>query len=295
MDHKDLRRASDARWGYFLVAPTIIGLLVLNIWPFIQTVYLSFTNAQRFGSAQLIGLQNYGRMFQSSEFWQATWNSVYFCILTVPIGIFLSLLLAVALNSKIKGKVVFRAIYFLPMVVAPVAVAMVWNWMFNSDYGIINQVLGGAHIYWLTNPHLAIISCAIVSIWSAVGYDSVLLLAGLQNIPKTLYEAANLDGATSVQQFFKITLPMVSPTLFMVMIMRLMSSLKVYDIVYMMVKETNPALLDTQTLMYLFYRESFTIGNKGYGSAIAVWTVFIIGIVTVIQFWGQNKWVTYDI
>lgn len=295
MQHKDLRRASDLKWGLFLTAPTIIGLLVLNIWPFIQTVYLSFTNAQRFGSASFIGLTNYTRMFSSTEFWQATWNSVYFCLLTVPIGIFLALLLAVALNSKIKGKVVFRAIYFLPMVVAPVAVAMVWNWMFNSDYGIINQVLGGAKIYWLTNPNLAIISCAIVSIWSAVGYDAVLLLAGLQNIPKTLYEAADLDGASSVQQFFNITLPMVSPTLFMVLIMRLMSSLKVYDIVYMMIKETNPALLNTQTLMYLFYRESFTIGNKGYGSAIAVWTVLLIGVVTIIQFWGQNKWVTYDI
>lgn len=295
MDHKDLRRASDARWGYLLVAPTIIGLLVLNIWPFIQTVYLSFTNQQRFGGADFIGFANYARMFGSTEFWQATWNSIYFCILTVPVGIFLSLVIAVFLNSKIKGKVVFRAIYFLPMVVAPVAVAMVWNWIFNSQYGILNQALGGVQINWLTNPHLAIISCAIVSIWSALGYDAVLLLAGLQNVPKTLYEAADLDGATKIQQFFRITLPMVSPTLFMVMIMRLMSSLKVYDIVYMMVNENNPALLNTQTLMYLFYRESFTIGNKGYGSAIAVWTVFIIGIVTIVQFWGQNKWVTYDI
>lgn len=295
MKHKDLRRASDLKWGLLLSAPTIIGLLVLNIWPFIQTVYLSFTNAKRFGSYHLIGLSNYTRMFGSSEFWQATWNSIYFCILTVPIGIALALLLAVALNSKIKGKVVFRAIYFLPMVVAPVAVAMVWNWMFNAQYGIINQLLGGAQINWLTDPHLAIISCAIVSIWSAIGYDAVLLLAGLQNVPKSLYEAAGLDGASRVQQFFHITLPMVSPTLFMVVIMRLMSALKVYDIVYMMVSQTNPALLDTQTLMYLFYRESFTIGNKGYGSAIAVWTVFLIGIVTIVQFWGQNKWVTYDI
>lgn len=294
MKHKDLRRASDTKWGLFLVAPTIIGLLVLNIWPFIQTIYLSFTNARRFGAYHMIGFDNYARMFSSTEFWQATWNSVYFCILTVPVGIFLALLVAVALNSKVKGTVVFRAIYFLPMVVAPVAVAMVWNWIFNSQYGILNQVLG-VQIQWLTNPHLAIISCAIVSIWSSIGYDAVLLLAGLQNIPNTLYEAADLDGATGVQQFFKITLPMVSPTLFMVMIMRLMSSLKVYDIVYMMVSESNPALLNTQTLMYLFYRESFTIGNKGYGSAIAVWTVLLIGVVTIIQFWGQNKWVTYDV
>ena len=285
---------SEAKWGYGLVAPTIIGLLILNIWPFIQTLILSFTNAKKFGSYDFVGLTNYVRMFQSTEFWQATWNSIYFCILTVPVGIILALLLAVFLNSKIKGKVVFRAIYFLPMVVAPVAVAMVWKWMFNSNYGIINDVLG-LHIDWLTNPHLAIVSCAVVSIWSSVGYDAVLLLSGLQNVPKTLYEAADLDGATKIQQFFHVTLPMVSPTLFMVIIMRLMSSLKVYDIMYMMISESNPALLDTQSLMYLFYRESFVIGSKGYGSAIVVWTVVLIGIVTALQFWGQKKWVNYDV
>lgn len=292
--NKSVRRGSDQKWGLSLVAPTIIGLVVLNLYPFFETIYLSFTNAQRFGDADMIGLTNYIRMFSSVEFWKALWNSLYFCILTVPVGLILALLLAVFLNSKIKGKVAFRAIYFLPMVVAPVAVAMVWKWMFNSDYGIINTVLG-AHINWLTNPNLAIIACAIVSIWSAVGYDAVLLLAGIQNIPKTLYEAADLDGASKVQQFFKITLPMVSPTLFMVMIMRLMSSIKVFDIIYMMISESNPALLNTQTLMMLFYRESFTIGNKGYGSAIAVFTVLLIGLITIFQFWGQKKWVNYDI
>ncbi|MGI6109785.1 MAG: carbohydrate ABC transporter permease [Eubacteriaceae bacterium] len=231
---------------------------------------------------------------QIPECWQATWNSIYFCILTVPLGIILALLVAVFLNSKIKGKIVFRAIYFLPMVVAPAAVGMVWKWMFNANYGIINQIFH-TNISWLTDPNLAIISCAAVAIWSAVGYDAVLLLSGLQSVPKNLYEAASLDGASGVQQFFHVTLPAVSPTLFVVVIMRLMSSLKVFDILYMMISDSNPALLDTQSLMMLFYRESFTIGNKGYASAIVVWTVLLIGIVTAFQFWGQKKWVSYDV
>ena len=281
-------------WGYLMVAPTIIGLIVLNIVPFFQTIYMSFSKSKAFGAYQFCGLENYVEMFKSPEFWKATWNSIYFCILTVPIGVFLALLVAVLLNAKIKGKTAFRAIYFLPMVVAPAAVAMVWKWIFNTEYGILNSLLG-KNIRWLTDPKIVLVTCAIVAIWSAIGYDAVLLLSGIQNISRTLYEAADLDGASKVQQFFYITLPMVSPTLFVVLIMRLMSSLKVYDLIYMMVEQTNPALTSAQSLMYLFYRESFVAGNKGYASAIVIWTVLLIGIVTVFQFIGQKKWVNYEV
>ena len=281
-------------WGYLMVAPTIIGLIVLNIVPFFQTIYMSFSKSKAFGAYQFCGLENYIEMFKSPEFWKATWNSIYFCILTVPIGVFLALLVAVLLNAKIKGKNAFRAIYFLPMVVAPAAVAMVWKWIFNTEYGILNSLLG-KNIRWLTDPKIVLITCAIVAIWSAIGYDAVLLLSGIQNISRTLYEAADLDGASKVQQFFHITLPMVSPTLFVVLIMRLMSSLKVYDLIYMMVEQSNPALTSAQSLMYLFYRESFVAGNKGYASAIVIWTVLLIGIVTVFQFIGQKKWVNYEV
>ena len=281
-------------WGYLMVAPTIIGLIVLNIVPFFQTIYMSFSKSKAFGAYQFCGLENYVEMFKSPEFWKATWNSIYFCILTVPIGVFLALLVAVLLNAKIKGKTAFRAIYFLPMVVAPAAVAMVWKWIFNTEYGILNSLLG-KNIRWLTDPKIVLITCAIVAIWSAIGYDAVLLLSGIQNISRTLYEAADLDGASKVQQFFNITLPMVSPTLFVVLIMRLMSSLKVYDLIYMMVEQSNPALTSAQSLMYLFYRESFVAGNKGYASAIVIWTVLLIGIVTVFQFIGQKKWVNYEV
>lgn len=284
----------DAKWGYLMVAPTIIGLIVLNVYPFIQTLVLSFSTTHPFGFYELSGIGNYVQMFGNQEFWKATWNSIYFCILTVPAGIFLSLLTAVLLNAKIAGKTAYRAIYFLPMVVAPAAIAMVWKWIFNAEYGIINQIIG-QNVNWLTNTKLVLPACAVVAIWSAVGYDAVLLLSGIQNISKSYYEAASLDGATKVQQFFQITLPMVSPTLFVVLIMRLMASLKVYDLIYMMVDTSNPAITSAQSLMYLYYRESFVAGNRGYASAIVVWTVLLIGIVTAVQFWGQKKWVNYEV
>ena len=287
-------KRQEAFWGYLMVAPTIIGLIVLNFYPFFDTLKLSFAKTLPFGLYKMQGIDNYVKMFSSAEFWKATWNTIYFCILTVPIGVFISLIVAIMLNSKIKGRTAFRAIFFLPMVVAPAAVAMVWKWMFNTEYGIINSVLH-AHINWVSNPHIIMITCAIVAILSAVGYDAVLLLSGLQNISKSYYEAASLDGASKIQQFFHITLPMVSPTLFVVIITRLMASLKVYDIIYMIVEQSNPVLTDAQSLMYLFYRESFVSGNQGLGSAIVIWTVFLIGIVTAVQFVGQKKWVNYEI
>ena len=298
MKNKVARLSAAARreqnWGWFMVAPTIIGLLILNVWPFIQTLYASFCEHLGFGHYKFIGFENYINMFQDADFWRATWNTIYFCILTVPIGLFLSLLVAILLNAKIKGKSFFRSVFFLPMICAPAAVTMVWRWIFNSEYGILNQILG-THINWITDSKVVMIGCAIVAIWSAIGYDAVLLLAGLQNISKSYYEAASIDGASKVTQFFRITLPMVSPTLFVVLIMRLMASMKVYDLIYMMVEDTNPALTSVQSLMYLFYRESFVAGSRGYGSAIVIWTVLLIGIVTIIQFVGQKKWVNYEI
>lgn len=283
-----------AVWGLIMVAPTILGLLVLNIWPFIQAIYMSFSKSKPFGMFEFEGLDNYIEMFQNTEFWKANWNTIFFCVLTVPVGIFLALLVATLLNSKIRGRTTFRAIFFLPMVVAPAAVAMVWKWIFNTQYGIINQLLS-ANIGWLTDNQIVLITCSVVQIWSNIGYDAVLLLAGLQNISVSLYEAADLDGASKVRQFFSITLPMVSPTLFVVLIMRLMSSLKVFDLIYMMVDSSNPVLNDAQTLMSLFYRESFIAGDKGYAAAIVVWTVLLIGLVTLIQFIGQKKWVNYEV
>ncbi len=288
----------DAGWGYLMVAPTILGLIILNIYPFFHSIYMSFSETMLFGNWEWVGLDNYRKMFSDPNMWRATGNTLYFVLLTVPLGIFLALAFASMLNSQIKGRDGLRAIYFLPMIVAPAAIAMVWKWLYNTEYGLINQFLGlfGADvkINWISNPKLALPAAAIVAIWSSIGYDIILLLAGLQAIPRSYYEAADIDGANFISKFFHITVPMVSPTMFFVLIMRLMAALKQFDLVYMMITDTNPAFQQSQTLMYLFYRESFQVGNKGYASALVLWTFVIILAFTAIQFVGQKKWVHYD-
>lgn len=285
--------------GFLMALPTIIGLCVLNIYPLCRTVYMSFFKSGSFGKWTYVGLDNYIKMFQDAGFWKVTKNTLVFMIMTVPVTVILGLLIAVLLNQKIKGKTVFRAIYFLPMVVAPAAVAMVWKWLFNTDFGIINLVLGALHLpsdtNWIADPATALLACAIVTVWSSIGYDAILILSGLQGISQTYYEAARIDGASPFQQFKAITVPLVSPTLFFVLMMRVMSSLKVFDIIYMMIEKTNPAIRDCETILYNFYQETFVKNNKGYGSALVVWCVILIAIITVIQFIGQKKWVTYDV
>lgn len=288
---------SDMMWAALLIVPTIIGLFILNVIPFFQTIILSFNETGAFGKMKWAGFDNYIRFFKDPVIWQATKNTIVYMILSVPVGIILALIFATLLNTKIKGKSIYRAIYFLPIVVAPAAVAMVWKWLFNTDFGLINYVLGLFGIdgpAWVTSPSVALISISIVTIWSSIGYDIILILAGLQGISESYYEAARLDGASPIKQFFNITIPLISPTLFFVVVLRIMSALKQFDFMYMLIGEGNPALESSQTLTYLFYRNAFVIGDKGYASVIILWTFMIIGVITIMQFVGQKKWVNYD-
>ncbi|HII4478694.1 sugar ABC transporter permease [Clostridium perfringens] len=294
---KEKYKVSENLWAYAFIAPTIIGLIIINVIPFFDTIFLSFNKTGAFGKMTWAGVENYLKFFNDPTVWQATKNTIVYMLLSVPLGILLALIFAALLNSKIKGKSIYRAIYFLPIVVAPAAVAMVWKWLFNTDYGLINYLLSLVGIEgpsWLTNPTMAMISISIVTIWSSVGYDIILILAGLQGIPKTYYEAAKVDGASSIVQFFKITIPLVSPTLFFVLVLRVMAALKQFDFMYMLIGEGNPALEGTQTLTYLFYRHAFEIGDKGYASVIVLWTFLIIAMITAIQFKVQKKWVNYE-
>lgn len=290
-------KKSDIIWGILLIAPSIIGLFILNVIPFFQTIFLSFNETGAFGKREWVGLDNYIRLFNDPAILQATKNTIIYTVISVSVGILLALIFASLLNQKIKGRSLYRAIYFLPIVVAPAAVAMVWKWLFNTDFGLINYVLGLFGVdgpAWLTSPTVVLISVSIVTVWSSIGYDIVLILAGLQSIPETYYEAARIDGASSIRQFFKITIPLVSPTLFFVVILRVMAALKQFDFMYMLIGEGNPALESSQTLTYLFYRNAFEIGDKGYASVIILWTFIIIAVVTIIQFKGEKKWVNYD-
>ena len=183
------------------------------------------------------------------------------------------------------------------MVAAPAAVAMVWRWLYNSEFGLLNHLLekiGLDAVNWISNPKIAIISVAVVGIWSVIGYNMVLFLSGLQDIPRDYYEAAEIDGANAFQQFCSITVPLISPTMFFVVVTRVISAFQVFDLIFMMVNTQNPAFSKTQSLVYLFYRYSFVENNKGYGSAIIVLLLCMIMVVTVFQMYGQKRWVHYN-
>lgn len=283
-------------YGYLFIAPTAIGLFLLNIYPAIQTIILSFQRSTGFGNSKFVGLANYVKLVGDKEVWQSLLNTFIYAIVAVPSIVVFSLLAAVLMNQKIKGLSIYRTMYFLPVVAAPSAVAMIWRWLFNSDYGLINFVLrklGFEGVQWITDPNIAIWTIIIVGVWSAVGYNMILLLSGLQEIPKDYYESSKIDGAGPIRQFFSITLPLVTPTLFFVVVTTIIGAFQVFDVIFMMIEPSTEAMLHTQSLAYLFYKHSFILNDKGYGSAIVVLLLLIILILTAIQMKLQKKWVNY--
>ncbi len=229
--------------------------------------------------------------------WQALGNTVKYVLIIVPCTIVIALILASFLNMGIKGRSFFRVVYFIPAITMGAAVAMIWRWMYNGDYGIINYILnmfGIESIRFLSNSKTALVSISVVSIWSTVGYNMIILLAGIQGISKSYYEAAAIDGANGIKQFLNITLPLVTPTLFFVMITTLISTFQTFDTIYMMVDKTSLAMESTQSMVVYFYRNAFEYSKKGYASALAVFLFVIIMVITAFQMKMQNKWVNYE-
>lgn len=288
------RRRSEIVAGYVFIAPTIIGLLVLNFYPIISTVWLSFCKTGDFGIGnKFAGLKNYMDMIKDSEIWQALFNTFKYAIVQVPFSIMISLVLAVLLNRKMKGRTVYRTIYFLPMICAPAAVAMVWRWMYNQDFGLLNQIFGG-NAGWTVDPKIAWISVAVVGIWSSIGYNMVLLLGGIQDIPKDYYEAAEIDGASGAYTFFHITIPLLSPMLFFIVQTGIIGALQLFDLPFMIMDSSSRAFKSVQTVTYLFYDYSFQKSNRGYGAAIVVFMLVIIAVLTFLLQKTEKKWVHYE-
>ncbi|MGL4982505.1 MAG: carbohydrate ABC transporter permease [Treponemataceae bacterium] len=289
------RQKEEFLWGWLFILPTVLGLVILNIIPIFQTIYQSFFRTGDFGRGNVfVGLRNYIRVFGDKEIWQALINTLKYTIVEVPLSIFLALILAVLLvRPETKGKSFFRTVIFLPMVAAPAAVAMVWRWLFNSDFGLINNIFK-LNVKWVSDSNIAIYSIVIIGIWSIVGYIMVLFIAGLQEIPRDYYEAAEIDGSTGISSFFKITLPLISPTIFFVCIIRIIGAIQLFDLVFMVIDTSNPALFKTQSLVYLFYKYSFIQKNMGYGSTIVVLLLALLMFITFIQMKAQKKWVFYN-
>jgi len=294
---KKRQRRSDWLWAYVMIAPTVLGLAYFYFWPIVQTIYFSFTKWGAFGKYKWAGLANYEKLLADPTVWKSLGNTLVYTFLSVPVSMAISILVAVLLNQKIRGVSVYRTLYFLPVVTMPTAVAMVWKWLYHSEYGLINNLLSFFSIegpLWINDPDIALYSLVIVAIWSTVGYNMVIFLSGLQGIPRTYYEAAQIDGAGPYRQFFRITLPLLTPTIFFVMIISMINAFQVFDIILMMIGPQNSTIDDTQSLVYLFYHHAFVIDNKGYAAAIGVILLVIILAVTIVQMRLQKKWVHYE-
>lgn len=290
------RLGNDWIWAYMLIAPTAIGLAVFTVWPAVQTFAFSFTEWGAFGGHEWIGLENYADVLQDPRFGQSLLNTFILTgisLLAVPISIVLAALLN---RHRLRGVTVYRTIYYLPVVTLPAAVALTWGMLYNGDFGVINQglaLLGIDGPSWIADPATAIYAIGIVAIWGSIGYNMVLFVAGMQSIPRAFYEAAELDGAGRARQFFSITMPLLTPTTFFVTVITVINSLQVFDLVYLMVGRTSPALDKARTVVYLFYERGFIQGDGGYAAAIAFVLLAIIVVLTAIQFRVQRRWVHY--
>lgn len=281
-------------WGWLFIAPTMLGLLILNFWPILNTVWQSLCKTGDFGRGNIfVGLQNYIDVLKTSEFWGSLVNTFKYAIIEVPFSIAIALVLAVLLNRKMRGRAIYRTVFFMPMVAAPAAVAMVWKWLYNQQYGLLNHITGG-QTGWISDSSIAWVSIGIIGVWSILGYNMVLLIGGLQEIPHDYYEASEIDGATGIVQFFKITVPLLSPTLFFIIQTRIIGALQQFDLIYMVMDDTNPAISSVQTVVPLFYKYAFTYGNKGYGSAIVMLLLVVIMVLTFILQKTEKKWVYHN-
>jgi len=284
---------SEQRWAWFFVAPTMIGLIVLNFYPIISTIVESFYKTKGLVGSTFCGFENYAKAFADSMTWQSLLNTVKYAIIEVPFSVVIALVLAVFLNRKMIGRSVYRTIFFLPMVCAPAAVAMVWKWLYNQQFGLINNIFG-TNVAWVNDPNITWISIGIIGVWSVLGYNIVLFISGLQEIPGDYYEAAQIDGAGGIRQFFNITVPLLSPTTFFIVQTRIIGALTVFDLMFMVLDKTSQAIQKTQSMVYLFYDYAFTKNNKGMGSTIVVLLLVFILIITFVLQRMEKKMVFYN-
>ncbi|RKX51729.1 MAG: sugar ABC transporter permease [Thermotoga sp.] len=281
---------------YLFILPAMIGLFVFRLGPIFFAISMAFTDWSPFGSPSFIGLENFIDLFTSPDFWRILLNTLLFSGIFVPSIVIFSLLLAVLLNQGLKGTTVFRVMYFAPVVTSTVAVGIVWKWIFSSDVGAVNFILRSLGISnppsWLSDGKYALMVVAFVFAWKRVGYYMIIYLAGLQDIPKTFVEAAMIDGASKFKVFRYITLPLITPTMFFVMIMSLIDSFRNFEIIYTMTRG-GPGIAST-TLSYYVFQNAFELFQMGYASSIAVMLLLIVGTITLVNFIYRSKWVKYQ-
>lgn len=290
------RSISDQTWGYLFIAPQILGALLFVFLAAFGTAALSFFEWDFFNPPIFAGLDNYRLALSDPLTRKTIVNTLYFFVMNVPLTLIFSTILALLLCSGIKYLTFFRAAYFFPSITSAVAVALVWMWMYMPDMGLINTVIhlvfGVEGPLWLSSPRLAMPSVVLVTVWQWTGYNAVVLVAGLKNIPASYLEAAEIDGASAVQRFFKIRLPLLTPTLFFLATMLMINAIQVFNEPFMMT-EGGPNNA-TRTMMLHVYTHAFNYFDMGYASVVSL-VLFLISITfTIFHFVLQKRWVVYD-
>jgi multiple sugar transport system permease protein len=288
--------ASERRWAWVFLAPMLFGLAVLSAGPILATLGISFTEWDLLTPPKLVGLDNFAELLGNDRFWIALRNTVWYTVLSVPLGMILALAIALGLDQAIRGIAWIRTMYFLPLVTSSVAVGLVWLWIYAPTGGLLNEALGWVGVppqRWTTDPFWAMPAIVVMSVWQSLGINIIIFLAGLQAIPKEYHDAANVDGAGRRMRFRHITLPLLTPSIFFTGILALIGSLQVFDQVYVLARPGKPTEA-TITLVYFIYEEGFRFFRMGMASA-AAWILFLIAAgLTIVYFWSQRRWVHYQ-
>ncbi|MGH2634956.1 MAG: carbohydrate ABC transporter permease [Actinomycetota bacterium] len=285
------------RAGYLFALPWLIGLVVFLIGPIVASVLLSFTNWNLISPARWVGLENYRDMIHSSEFWQSIKVTLFYASLSVPLYLVLGLSLAVLLNQRIRGMYAFRTILFLPTVLSGVAVAVLWVSLLNPDLGVVNQVLRAIGVddppRWLLSPTWAVPAIVLMGVWG-IGGGAIIYLAGLQNIPPALYQAARVDGASAWQTFRYITLPLLTPTLLFTLLIGLIEAFQVFDTAFVLGGSRGGTRGSLLFYVLNLWNEGFRNGRFGYASALAWVLVIVAAVVILLVFKTSSRWVYYE-
>lgn len=289
-------RMTEICWAYGFILPAFLFLAFFHLLPAAASAFISLMDWDGLGRAAFVGLDNYIALVRNSNFLQAGLHTAFFTVVTVPVTLILATGVALALNRNLKGRTFYRTLYFIPVVTMATAVGLIWKWLYNSEFGPINAVLRALNLpepMWLADPKLILPSIMVVSIWSSVGHHMIVLLAGLQGIEASYYEAAAMDGAGRFYVLFRITLPLLSPSLFFVLLTSTIQALQLFDLVFVMTGG-NPTLLRTsRSVVYNVYEEAFRLFNMGGASAQAVVLFIVILAITILQMKLQRKWVHY--
>ena len=280
----------DDKWAWLMLLPNIIGFLMFMLVPMIATFVLSFMDYDMLTPPKFVGLKNYITMIHDPIAWEVTKNTVLYTLFTVPVQMVLALFLAVALDQKIALKRFYRAAFFLPSITSMVVVSIVWQWIYNPEFGLLNYFLslfGIAPKKWLIDSSTSLISLAIVGIWKRVGYDMIIFLSGLQGINNSYYEASMLDGASKWQRFRYVTVPLLTPTTFFIFIMDIISSFQVFDQV-MLMTGGGPGR-SSSVLVHYLYQNAFQYFKMGYACALAYLLFAIVLIITLFNTRMEKK------